>query len=136
MRRQPPTRRGRGSRPRLLRRVGQQLGEKRTLSELGVSEREAQSDGEGAQVSRSRRGDLHCGEAHAVFGGRRRIRVYCDELNVLVPLCHAKCDKVTTLQLTTAYLRYIHRMHGDTFREVPLFVLYETKKVVISPHSG
>ncbi|XP_029689754.1 uncharacterized protein isoform X1 [Takifugu rubripes] len=48
---------------------------------------------------------------------RRRIRVYCDELNVLVPLCHAKCDKVTTLQLTTAYLRYIHKMHGDTFRE-------------------
>lgn len=86
-------------------------------------------------MSRSGRAHLHRGDAHAVSGGRRRIRVYCDELNMLVPLCHAKCDKVTTLQLTTAYLRYIHKMHGDTFREVPLFVLYETKKV-ISPHSG
>lgn len=54
--------------------------------------------------------------------GRRRIRVYCDELNMLVPLCHAKCDKVTTLQLTTAYLRYIHKMHGDAFREVVGFM--------------
>lgn len=53
MRRQPPTRHGRGNHPRLLRRVGQQLGEKGSLSERRVSEREAQPDGEGAQVSRS-----------------------------------------------------------------------------------
>lgn len=59
-------------------------------------------------------------------GGRRKIRVCCDELNMLVPLCHAKSDKVTTLQLTTAYLRYIHKTHGDTFREVPLFVFVLT----------
>lgn len=52
MRRQPSTRHGCGSHPGLFRRVGQQLGEKGSLSERGVSEREAQPDGEGAQVSR------------------------------------------------------------------------------------
>lgn len=141
-RQQPSTHHGFGSHSRLVRRVGQ----KRSLSGRRVSEREAQSDGEEAQVSRWRCGDLwhththaRCGKAQAVFGGRRRIRFYCDELNTLVPLCHAKSDKVTTLQWTTAYLKYIHRTHGETVREVRLFVesiLYQANKIIVWPHSG
>lgn len=79
------------------------------------------------------------GQVQSVFGGRKRIRFYCDELNTLVPLCHPKSDKVTTLQWTTAYLRYIHRTHGNTVREVRWFVesiLYRANKVIIWPHSG
>ncbi|XP_055021899.1 uncharacterized protein LOC110164466 [Boleophthalmus pectinirostris] len=48
---------------------------------------------------------------------RRRIRLCCDELNVLVPFCHADTDKVTTLQWTAAYLRYINQMYGDTLKK-------------------
>uniref|UniRef100_A0A452I3H4 BHLH domain-containing protein n=1 Tax=Gopherus agassizii TaxID=38772 RepID=A0A452I3H4_9SAUR len=38
---------------------------------------------------------------------RRRIRICCDELNLLVPFCTADTDKATTLQWTTAFLKYI-----------------------------
>ncbi|KAJ0036951.1 hypothetical protein NQD34_005628, partial [Periophthalmus magnuspinnatus] len=48
---------------------------------------------------------------------RRRIRVCCDELNTLVPFCHTHTDKVTTLQWTTAYVRYISKIYGDALRE-------------------
>ncbi|KAG7228157.1 hypothetical protein INR49_013440, partial [Caranx melampygus] len=48
---------------------------------------------------------------------RRRIRLYCDELNVLVPFCESDTDKVTTLQWTTAFLKYINKTYGDTFRK-------------------
>ncbi|XP_040920311.1 transcription factor-like 5 protein [Toxotes jaculatrix] len=48
---------------------------------------------------------------------RKRIRSCCDELNVLVPFCDSDTDKVTTLQWTTAFLRYINKMYGDTFKE-------------------
>ncbi|CAJ1084844.1 transcription factor-like 5 protein isoform X1 [Xyrichtys novacula] len=48
---------------------------------------------------------------------RKRIRLYCDELNMLVPFCNSDTDKVTTLQWTTAYLRYINEICGDTFKE-------------------
>lgn len=75
------------------------------------------------------------GKAQAVFGGRRRIRCYCDELNTLVPLCHSKTDKVTTLHLTTSYLRHIHRTHGNTISEVRWWrSLYY--KGIIWPNSG
>ncbi|XP_071332870.1 transcription factor-like 5 protein isoform X2 [Trachinotus anak] len=40
---------------------------------------------------------------------RRRIRLCCDELNVLVPFCDSDTDKVTTLQWTTAFLRSFRR---------------------------
>ncbi|KAK7877917.1 hypothetical protein WMY93_031446 [Mugilogobius chulae] len=48
---------------------------------------------------------------------RRNIRLCCDELNRLVPFCHSDTDKVTTLQWTAAYLKYINKMYGDTVRE-------------------
>ncbi|XP_044068462.1 transcription factor-like 5 protein isoform X2 [Siniperca chuatsi] len=48
---------------------------------------------------------------------RKRIRLSCDELNMLVPFCESDTDKVTTLQWTTAFLRYINKMYGDTFKE-------------------
>ncbi|KAA8590839.1 transcription factor-like 5 protein isoform X1 [Etheostoma spectabile] len=48
---------------------------------------------------------------------RKRIRLYCDELNLLVPFCNSDTDKVTTLQWTTAFLGYIKKTYGDTLRE-------------------
>ncbi|XP_018556711.1 transcription factor-like 5 protein isoform X1 [Lates calcarifer] len=48
---------------------------------------------------------------------RKRIRLCCDELNMLVPFCDSDTDKVTTLQWTTAFLRYINKTYGDTFKE-------------------
>ncbi|XP_029291314.1 LOW QUALITY PROTEIN: transcription factor-like 5 protein [Cottoperca gobio] len=48
---------------------------------------------------------------------RKRIRLYCDELNMLVPFCEVDTDKVTTLQWTTAFLTYINKTYGDTFKE-------------------
>ncbi|KAI5947529.1 transcription factor-like 5 protein isoform X2 [Manis javanica] len=48
---------------------------------------------------------------------RRRIRICCDELNLLVPFCNTETDKATTLQWTTAFLKYIQERHGDTLRK-------------------
>ncbi|KAM6929807.1 uncharacterized protein PEZ65_008943 [Lycodopsis pacificus] len=48
---------------------------------------------------------------------RKMIRLYCDELNMLVPFCESDTDKVTTLQWTTDFLRYIKKTYGDTFKE-------------------
>ncbi|XP_035511945.1 transcription factor-like 5 protein [Morone saxatilis] len=48
---------------------------------------------------------------------RKRIRSCCDELNMLVPFCESDTDKVTTLQWTTSFLRYINKTYGDTFKE-------------------
>ncbi|XP_075955904.1 uncharacterized protein LOC142958356 [Anarhichas minor] len=48
---------------------------------------------------------------------RKMIRLYCDELNMLAPFCESDTDKVTTLQWTTAFLRYIKKTYGDTFKE-------------------
>ncbi|XP_025948634.2 transcription factor-like 5 protein isoform X2 [Dromaius novaehollandiae] len=48
---------------------------------------------------------------------RRRIRICCDELNLLVPFCTADTDKATTLQWTTAFLKYIHERHGDSLKK-------------------
>ncbi|XP_041435019.1 transcription factor-like 5 protein, partial [Xenopus laevis] len=47
---------------------------------------------------------------------RRRIRVCCDELNLLVPFCNGDTDKATTLQWTTAFLRYLQEKHGDALK--------------------
>lgn len=49
---------------------------------------------------------------------RRRIRICCDELNLLVPFCNAETDKATTLQWTTAFLKYIQERHGDSLKKV------------------
>ncbi|NXO02952.1 TCFL5 protein, partial [Rhinopomastus cyanomelas] len=48
---------------------------------------------------------------------RRRIRVCCDELNLLVPFCTIDTDKATTLQRTTAFLKYIQERHGDSLKQ-------------------
>ncbi|NXW64056.1 TCFL5 protein, partial [Eurystomus gularis] len=48
---------------------------------------------------------------------RRRIRVCCDELNLLVPFCTVDTDKATTLQWTTAFLKYIQERHGDALKQ-------------------
>ncbi|NXP55891.1 TCFL5 protein, partial [Heliornis fulica] len=48
---------------------------------------------------------------------RRRIRVCCDELNLLVPFCTIDTDKATTLQWTTAFLKYIQERHGDSLKQ-------------------
>lgn len=52
------------------------------------------------------------------FDCRRRIRICCDELNLLVPFCNAETDKATTLQWTTAFLKYIQERHGDSLKKV------------------
>ncbi|XP_053572057.1 transcription factor-like 5 protein [Bombina bombina] len=48
---------------------------------------------------------------------RKRIRICCDELNHLVPFCNTETDKATTLQWTTAFLKYIQERHGDSFKK-------------------
>ncbi|XP_026881096.2 transcription factor-like 5 protein [Electrophorus electricus] len=48
---------------------------------------------------------------------RRRIRLCCDELNLLVPFCNTDTDKATTLQWTTAFLKYIREMYGDSLKQ-------------------
>ncbi|XP_040463892.1 transcription factor-like 5 protein isoform X1 [Falco naumanni] len=48
---------------------------------------------------------------------RRRIRICCDELNLLVPFCTTDTDKATTLQWTTAFLKYIQERHGDSLKQ-------------------
>ncbi|XP_068996683.1 transcription factor-like 5 protein [Embiotoca jacksoni] len=48
---------------------------------------------------------------------RKRIRLCCDELNTMVPFCDSDTDKVTTLQWTTTFLRYLSKTYGDLFKE-------------------
>ncbi|NXY74272.1 TCFL5 protein, partial [Glareola pratincola] len=48
---------------------------------------------------------------------RRRIRICCDELNLLVPFCTVDTDKATTLQWTTSYLKYIQERYGDSLKK-------------------
>uniref|UniRef100_A0A8C0EZ12 Transcription factor like 5 n=1 Tax=Bubo bubo TaxID=30461 RepID=A0A8C0EZ12_BUBBB len=48
---------------------------------------------------------------------RRRIRFCCDELNLLVPFCTVDTDKATTLEWTTAFLKYIQEQHGDSMKQ-------------------
>ncbi|KAK6307770.1 hypothetical protein J4Q44_G00210410 [Coregonus suidteri] len=48
---------------------------------------------------------------------RRRIRICCDELNVLAPFCNNETDKATTLQWTTAFLKYIREVYGDSIKQ-------------------
>lgn len=57
------------------------------------------------------------------FDCRRRIRICCDELNLLVPFCNAETDKATTLQWTTAFLKYIQERHGDSLKKVGIYQL-------------
>ncbi|XP_058266615.1 uncharacterized protein LOC131366286 isoform X2 [Hemibagrus wyckioides] len=48
---------------------------------------------------------------------RRKIRLCCDELNMLVPYCNRYTDTATTLQWTTAYLKYIREVYGNSIKQ-------------------
>nr|XP_058929748.1 LOW QUALITY PROTEIN: transcription factor-like 5 protein [Kogia breviceps] len=65
----------------------------------------------------ARRGERH---SRRERDGRRRIRICCDELNPLVPCCNAETDEATTLQWTTAFLKYIQERHGDSLKKVSI----------------
>ncbi|KAK9514908.1 hypothetical protein VZT92_025590 [Zoarces viviparus] len=69
---------------------------------------------------------------------RKMIRLYCDELNMLVPFCESATDKVTTLQWTTAFLTYIKKTYGDTFKEEfqKTFADGKGRSLKSSPSSG
>ncbi|KAJ8403939.1 hypothetical protein AAFF_G00342890 [Aldrovandia affinis] len=47
---------------------------------------------------------------------RRRIRICCDELNMLVPFCNRHTDKASTLHWTTAFIKYINEIYGDSLK--------------------
>ncbi|KAJ8403935.1 hypothetical protein AAFF_G00342850 [Aldrovandia affinis] len=47
---------------------------------------------------------------------RQRIRICCDELNMLVPFCYRDTDRASTLEWTTAFLKYIKEIYGDSFK--------------------
>ncbi|XP_029077315.1 transcription factor-like 5 protein isoform X1 [Monodon monoceros] len=68
----------------------------------------------GPQRGRSQRRERH---NRMERDRRRRIRICCDELNLLVPFCNAETDKATTLQWTTAFLKYIQERHGDSLKK-------------------
>ncbi|XP_057574498.1 transcription factor-like 5 protein [Hippopotamus amphibius kiboko] len=68
----------------------------------------------GPQGGRSQPRERH---NHMERDRRRRIRISCDELNLLVPFCNAETDKATTLRWTTAFLKYIQERHGDSLKK-------------------
>ncbi|XP_029773857.1 transcription factor-like 5 protein [Suricata suricatta] len=68
----------------------------------------------GPQGGRSQRRERH---NRMERDRRRRIRICCDELNLLVPFCNAETDKATTLQWTTAFLKYMQERHGDSLKK-------------------
>ncbi|XP_061076743.1 transcription factor-like 5 protein isoform X2 [Conger conger] len=105
----PPARRGRGRR--------RQTGPPRqALNDIqntaAGSGRKANLKSEEAGENSQRR------ERHNIMerDRRRRIRICCDELNMLVPFCNRDTDKATTLQWTTAFLKYIKEIHGDSLK--------------------
>ncbi|KAK2851644.1 hypothetical protein Q5P01_007920 [Channa striata] len=67
---------------------------------------------------------------------RKRIRLCCDKLNVLVPFCDSNTDKVTTLQWTTEYLRYINKTYGDTFKEEFQKLLTDGREIILKPSTS
>uniref|UniRef100_A0A8D0C1U8 BHLH domain-containing protein n=1 Tax=Salvator merianae TaxID=96440 RepID=A0A8D0C1U8_SALMN len=74
----------------------------------------AQSTQSGPQGCASQRRERH---NRMERDRRRRIRICCDELNLLVPFCTSDTDKATTLQWTTAFLKYIQERHGDSLKK-------------------
>uniref|UniRef100_A0A8D2ZD80 BHLH domain-containing protein n=1 Tax=Scophthalmus maximus TaxID=52904 RepID=A0A8D2ZD80_SCOMX len=76
-----------------------------------------QQSGEGTQVISGRR-YTKMNRCRLVLLCRKRIRLFCDELNALVPFCDASTDRVTTLHWTTAFLRFISKMFGDALKKV------------------
>uniref|UniRef100_A0A2I3GF17 BHLH domain-containing protein n=1 Tax=Nomascus leucogenys TaxID=61853 RepID=A0A2I3GF17_NOMLE len=80
-------------------------------SQANVGE-QAQS---GPQGGRSQRRERH---NRMERDRRHRIRICCDELNLLVPFCNAETDKATTLQWTITFLKYIQERHGDSLKKL------------------
>ncbi|XP_073327055.1 uncharacterized protein [Pagrus major] len=64
---------------------------------------------------------------------RKKIRLCCDELNMLVPFCDSDSDKVTTLQWATAFFRYINNTYGDTFKEEFMKAFTDEKGLILKP---
>nr|XP_030144278.3 transcription factor-like 5 protein isoform X2 [Taeniopygia guttata] len=102
------------------------LGEIRNTRDNNQSTAAAQSPWQSAQPSSSvqvqsgsQDGSAQRRERHNRLerDRRRRIRVCCDELNLLVPFCTIDTDKATTLQWTTAFLKYIQERHGDSLKQ-------------------
>ncbi|XP_038127328.1 uncharacterized protein LOC119774085 [Cyprinodon tularosa] len=62
---------------------------------------------------------------------RKRIRLCCDELNTMVPFCLPETDKVTTLQWTAAFLRYINKTYGDNFKKEFQNVIINEKEMLL-----
>ncbi|XP_069808189.1 transcription factor-like 5 protein [Dendropsophus ebraccatus] len=69
---------------------------------------------------------------------RRRIRICCDELKSLVPLCSVETDKATTLKWTVTYLRYIQKTHGEHLRKEfeAAFCARTGRRMKVSTRSG
>ncbi|NWQ98655.1 TCFL5 protein, partial [Burhinus bistriatus] len=74
----------------------------------------AQSNSSGMQDGIAQRRERH---NRMERDRRRRIRICCDELNLLVPFCTVDTDKATTLQWTTSFLKYIQERHGDSLKK-------------------
>ncbi|XP_068609710.1 transcription factor-like 5 protein [Brachionichthys hirsutus] len=79
----------------------------------GISGRDARKK-RCSHISHSQRREIHNFRER---NRRKKIRSCCDELNMLVPFCESDSDKATTLQWTTAFLRYINATYGNIFRE-------------------
>ncbi|XP_017264929.1 transcription factor-like 5 protein [Kryptolebias marmoratus] len=67
---------------------------------------------------------------------RKKIRVCCDDLNTMVPFCNSDTDKVTTLQWTLTYLRYISLMYGDTIKEEFEKFFTQKREMLLKPSSS
>ncbi|XP_064162744.1 transcription factor-like 5 protein isoform X1 [Anguilla rostrata] len=105
----PPARRGRGRRR-------QTCPQRHALNDIqnavvGMGHKASLKPEEAGENSQRR-------ERHNIMerDRRRRIRICCDELNMLVPFCNRDTDKATTLQWTTAFLKYIKEIHGDSLK--------------------
>ncbi|XP_044772290.1 transcription factor-like 5 protein [Neomonachus schauinslandi] len=102
------------------------LGEIQNVGEGSTSPQGAWPPAESSQAnlgeqtqSGPRGGRSHRRERHNRMERERRcrIRICCDELNLLVPFCNAETEKATTLQWTTAFLKYIQERHGDALKK-------------------
>ncbi|XP_056154767.1 transcription factor-like 5 protein [Lampris incognitus] len=85
------------------------LESKGTVGEAGITTRKKA----GHPMENSQRRERHNNKER---DRRRRIRQCCDELNMLVPFCNKDTDKATTLQWTTAFVKYVKEDYGDSIK--------------------
>ncbi|KAM3618191.1 uncharacterized protein V6R79_017031 [Siganus canaliculatus] len=93
--------------------VSRKHGNKAALDSAGKSGRSKRKRPH-SEVPPSQRREVHNSKERE---RRKKIRSCCDELNMLVPFCDSRSDKATTLQWTTAFLRYMNETYGDTLKE-------------------